>query len=158
MSISSFFQRLDAPLANNRWSWGSQRLSDGAVFLRVWQDLKFVEDGQAYMLVDARTHDDTDSLGYHERVRHLQSVRDGAPCFLVMCVAKDVEASPRTIKEFNDLEVFVGGGIVDTPVDFVFPRQTSPHVLPFCEDGATWVRLSGRRPIRDLTPDLTKHI
>ena len=49
MSISGLFTLLGAPLANNRWSWGSQRASDGAVFLRVWQDLKFDKDGRIHM-------------------------------------------------------------------------------------------------------------
>jgi hypothetical protein len=53
MTISSLFQSLGAPLANTRWSWGAQRSSDGAVFLRVWQDLKFIQEGRAYYMVDA---------------------------------------------------------------------------------------------------------
>jgi hypothetical protein len=37
MSLSTFFTKLGAPLANVRWSWGSVR-PDGSVVLRVWQD------------------------------------------------------------------------------------------------------------------------
>lgn len=36
-------------------------------------------------------------------------IRMGAPCYLVMCVAKDTEAKPRDIKSFNKDTIFVGG-------------------------------------------------
>ncbi len=38
MSQAELFETLGAPLKNVRWSWGGVRKSDGAVFLRVWQD------------------------------------------------------------------------------------------------------------------------
>jgi hypothetical protein len=35
--ITRFFDDLGAPLTNMQWSWGAVR-SDGAVFVRVWED------------------------------------------------------------------------------------------------------------------------
>ena len=147
MSISGFFNSLGAPLANNRWSWGAQRPSDGAVFLRVWQDLKFVDDGQIFMLVASAGIEDSQRLGAQERARHVASIRRGAPCYLVMCVAKDVGASPRAILEFNDDELFVGAEIIDTPSDFELPLRTAKHVRNLTQNGATWIRLGPRAPM-----------
>ena len=98
------------------------------MFLRVWQDLKFIdEEHRTYFLVCGPSSDDTENenLGYQERVRHTESIRSGAPCFMVMCSAKDLEAPKRMIKEFDDVDIFVGGDIVETPSHFTFPPQTS---------------------------------
>src|SRR4051812_6566293 len=104
-----------APLANNRWSWGARRASDGVVFLRVWQDRKLVENGRTYYLID-RHGDDPDAgknLGYQERLRHIAAVRAGSPCYLVVCIAADVNARPRKVADFHDQHVFEGGQLLD---------------------------------------------
>jgi len=150
MSISGFFKSLGAPLANNRWSWGAQRPSDGAVFLRVWQDLKFVDDGQIFMLVAGAGIEASERLGAQERARHLASIRRGAPCYLVMCVAKEVDASPRAIREFNADELFVGAEIIDTPSDFELPSATAEYVRRLTRHGATWIRLGARAPVATI--------
>ena len=155
MSISGLFTLLGAPLANNRWSWGSQRASDGAVFLRVWQDLKFDKDGRIHMLVcPAVTHSDEESenLGFQERVRHTESIRSGKPCFMVMCLAKDVEDPKRTILDFDDRDIFIGGDIIETPKDFQFPPKTSDRARFLARNGATWVQLAGRKPVSSIKP------
>jgi hypothetical protein len=150
MSISSLFRALGAPLSNTRWSWGAQRASDGAVFLRVWQDLKFMTDGLSYYMVDARSKDDRHSPGHPERTRHVDSVRAGASCYLVMCTAKDVETSPREISDFNAEEVFIGVEVLDTPADFAFPPNTGPHVRRSAENGATWILRGSRLPVSSV--------
>jgi putative restriction endonuclease len=133
MSISKFFIMLGAPLANPRWSWGAPRGSDGAIFLRVWQDRKLIESGRTLMLIDAysKSGDDAKNLGCQERLRHIESIRAGAPCFLVMCSVVDVEAVPRRIKDFNEQEVFVAGKIVEM-------------------DGLVWIEMGGRRPVSTI--------
>jgi putative restriction endonuclease len=133
MSKSSFFARLGAPLRNARWSWGSQRVSDGAIFLCVWQDLKFVDEGRIHMLIDrpAGPGDYEANPGHSERQRHIQSIRSGAPCFLVMCTAVDADARPRKIHSLNEDELFIGGALVE-------------------RDGDTWIQTAGRRPVGDL--------
>jgi hypothetical protein len=151
MSISSLFRAVGAPLVNARWSWGSQRASDGAVFLRVWQDLKFMSDGLSYYMVDAHSKDERHSPGYPERQRHVESVRAGASCYLVMCTAKHVESSPREISDFNAEELFIGANVLDTPPDFVFPPRTMPHVLYYAEDGATWILRGSRVPVSSVS-------
>lgn len=109
-SISQFFSALGAPLHMLRQSWGAER-TDGAVFLRVWQDRCETHQGIRYVQL---THlekygGDSSNFGYSERLRHVQKVREGAKCYLVMCLAKDPKASPREIKKPNRDFVFVGG-------------------------------------------------
>lgn len=77
--------------------------------------------------------DDADNLGYQERLRHVELVRGGAPCYLVMCEAEDVDAVPRKIKTFNEREVFMTGALVE-------------------HDGDTWIEFKGRVPVGDVTP------
>jgi hypothetical protein len=130
MSITSFFQRVGAPLVNTRWSWGALRPSDGAVFLRVWQDHKFVENQQLHVLLDrdAISEPDPRHQGHQERRQHIEKIRAGAPCFLIMCTAVDTAIEPRKIAFFNDDDVFVGGKLVD-------------------RDGSVWIEVTGRRPV-----------
>ncbi len=115
MSVTTYFESLGAPLKNVRWSWGAVRQSDGAVFLRVWQDRKFVSDRAMYMMVThhEKYEDTTDDLGYNERLDHVELIRSGARCFMIMCRAVDPEAKPRKIKSFNNKDVFVGGEIIE---------------------------------------------
>ena len=133
MTQTQLFKYLGAPLANSRWSWGSVRLQDGAVFLRVWQDRKRKHEGSWYMMV---THHEKylgkeDNLGYQERLEHVAKIRDGARCFMIMCLAEDVDAVPRKIQSFNSNEIFVGGKFVEL-------------------DGDAWVEMVARKPISQV--------
>src|SRR5687768_5825819 len=115
MSISDFFKKLGAPLKNTRWSWGAIRPADEAVFLRVWQDRKIVRERVIYMMV---THhekyaNDEAALGYQERMQHVSKLRAGSRCYMVMCLAKNPNASPRKIRSFDHDRIFVGGSLVE---------------------------------------------
>ncbi len=130
MTITQFFEKLNAPLANQRWSWGSVRESDGAVILRVWQDEKVKLDGRHFMKI---THHKSyigneDNDGYRERNKHAELIRNGGKCYMVMCLVKDSKAEPREIKSFNSNDIFVGGEVID-------------------RDGDTWVEFVDRIPI-----------
>ncbi|ERT15822.1 hypothetical protein O162_27445 [Pseudomonas putida SJ3] len=134
-SITQFFSALKAPLRMMRQSWGAVR-EDGAVFLRVWQDRCETHDGVRYVQL---THlekygGDSSNLGYNERRTHVEMIRDGASCYLVMCLAKDTEASPRDIKSFNKDTIFVGGSL----------KQF---------DGEWWVELAGKVASHELMSD-----
>ncbi len=127
MSLTAYFKRLGAPLKNSRWSWGAVRESDGAIFLRVWQDQKVRLDGKTYMMV---THHDAyvgneSSPGYRERLQHVSLARAGRPVYMIMCSVDDPEASPRKIKSFNKNDVFVGGELIE-------------------RDGDTWLEFADR--------------
>jgi hypothetical protein len=133
MSQKDLFATLGAPLANPRWSWGAVRSSDGAVFLRVWQDRVRKQESALFVQVthNERFKDDPDNLGYQERLKHVEQIRQGARCIMVMCEAADVNASPRVVKDYNKEEVFPGGKIIQL-------------------DGDWWVELLPRVSIRDL--------
>ena len=133
MSLTNLFEKLGAPLTNQRWSWGTTR-KDGVVFLRVWQDRKKKIGDNWYMMI---THhkayeNDPDSLGYQERLRHVDLVKNGATCYMVMCLAKNPEDRPRQIKSYDKSDVFLGGETKEL-------------------DGDTWLELKKRVPIREVT-------
>ncbi len=110
MSISSLFKDIGAPLRNIRWSWGGVR-SDGAVILRIWQNEIDPRGGRRWAQL---THHQAflgreKNLGYRERNRHVDLVKAGASCYLIICEARDVTKVPRVIKSFNGCELFVTG-------------------------------------------------
>lgn len=114
MTHTQFLKWLGAPLANTRWSWGSVRKSDGAVFLLVWQDRKERIDDSLFFQVSFRLEDDDpENVGLRERLDHVELVRQGARCFLVICIAKDVDSRPRDVKEFIRERVFLGGEVIE---------------------------------------------
>ncbi len=125
MSQAEMFERVGAPLNNVRWSWGSVRASDGAVFLRVWQDGTEKIEGKRYIWISEVNP--ASELGANERLRHVHLVQAGAACYLIMCQAMDTKAAPRTVQSFNSKEVFETGDIEQA-------------------DGAFYLELKGRIP------------
>ena len=129
MCITAMFEKIGAPLANSRWSWGGVR-QDGSVVLRVWQDETRRINGQTHIQL---THHAAfvgreDNLGYQERLQQIARVRDGAQCYMVMCEQRDRLEVPRVIKKFNDRELFRAGELVE-------------------QDGDFWAPLAAREPI-----------
>jgi hypothetical protein len=105
MSITTFFAKhLDAPLNNQRNSWGAVRRSDGAVILRGWQDKCKRIDGVDRILLKSAGADDR--IGGNERREHLAMIAAGTPGYVLMCEAKDPKASPRAIKKFDKTRLF----------------------------------------------------
>lgn len=134
MTQSEFFKCLGAPLANSRWSWGGSR-EDGAVVLRVWQDRKRKHDGRWYMMLThhSKYQHALDNLGYRERNEHVARVRSGSACYMVMCRAVDVTATPRKVLSFDQKDVFVGGALIDL-------------------EGDVWIEMTSRIPASTLYP------
>lgn len=126
MTQTEMFEWLGSPLANNRWSWGSIR-SDGVIFLRVWQDEIRAHNNKSVVRVTkhAKFADRPSNLGYKERLHHLDLVKNGAKCYMIMCEAKDPFAPKRVIKSFNTAELFLASAAVDI-------------------DGDTWLELAER--------------
>ena len=122
MNQTIFFIMLGAPLKNPRWSWGAVRPEDGAVFLRVWQDRMRVYDGSQFAQVTFTTHPGRHRCGpdhgHRERLKQVDRVRDGAPCYLILCHAIDPTAIPRRTRDFNPAEVFPGGRVVELDGDW----------------------------------------
>jgi len=113
MNQRDFFQMLGAPLVNFIWSWGSVR-KDETVFLRVWKDqIQKLDDFDSRVVQIYRLERKLKprQYGRRERLEHIERIKRGARCFLVMCEARDVKASKRTIHSFEEEHVFRGGKI-----------------------------------------------
>jgi len=118
MSITALFIELGAPLANHRWSWGSVRVSDGVVFLRAWKDETSTRDGRERVrLTDNKRFRSDPKPGYKERLKHIEMIKNGLKCYVVMCDAEDTTAVPRKIKKYSDKVVFVGGRLLNDAED-----------------------------------------
>jgi hypothetical protein len=122
--ISDLFKSLGAPLANQRWSWGAVRKSDGAVFLRVWQDEAQKIDNRWFSQVSFSEFfkSDPTNLGYIERLKHLVLVQGGSRSYMIMCLARDPKATPRAIKSFDRDSVFLGGRLLEIDGDLWLER------------------------------------
>lgn len=135
MSQVALFKRLQAPLKNVRWSWGSIRATDNVIFLRVWQDKSKQFGGKVVVQLSHNDDykDDLDDLGHVERLEHIEKIRGGAMCYLITCRAVDVTDVPRKVKGFNDRVVFPGGKLVEI-------------------EGETWIEMSPGVAIDDALP------
>jgi hypothetical protein len=67
-------------------------------------------------------------------------------------VARNVEISTRPIKDFGEKELFVGGDVVDTASNFLFPPTTSQRARFLARDGATRIQVVGRKPVGTIAP------
>ena len=123
LTITQFFEDLDAPLTNQQWSWGAAR-SDGAVFFRVWEDE--IVGNEVLLLGPHRPANQ--KHGLTERYDHIARVRAGAPCYLVVLTAVDPRVSPRTIESFDPHKLLIGGEIVerDGSIHIEIKGQTTP--------------------------------
>ena len=73
------------------------------------------------------------SLGYCERLQHLDMVRSGQPVYMIMCRVDDPNASPREVDGFNKDDVFVGGELIE-------------------RDGDSWLEFVDRVDFRSVRP------
>lgn len=109
-SMKSFFESLRAPLNNAMWSWGAS--NEDCVILRVWYDESPKIGNLVCPLVYVDATRPAQSLGEKERAKHITEVKNGKPCYLVMCVAKDKAAKKREIKSFNQDALYECGNIL----------------------------------------------
>jgi hypothetical protein len=135
MSQVALFKRLQAPLKNTRWSWGSIRAADNVIFLRVWQDKSKQFGGKVVVQLSHNDDykDDLEDLGHVERLAHIEMIGNGALCYLITCRAVDVNDVPRKVKGFNDRVVFPGGKLVEI-------------------EGETWIEMSPGIAVEDALP------
>lgn len=129
MTQTQMFASLSAPLKNSRWSMGSVREADGALFLKVWQDESRRINGKRFVWLSDELPPE-DDVGAKERLEHVELIKSGQPCYLIMCQPADSKAKPRKMQSFNKKEVFVGGEVI-------------------VEDNAYWVELEGRVPLKE---------
>ena len=73
-----------------------------------------VEDGKRYVCIDKRT--DGNTFGRTERRQHIELIRQGATCFLIMCEAVSPHGEgPRVVRTYNDNELFLTGKLLHRP-------------------------------------------
>jgi hypothetical protein len=110
------------------------READGTVFIRVWQENVRTHAGREFVRIwqQKRGAIDPTEHGRHERLRHVEMIRGGARCYLIMCEAVDWAAKPRRVRRFNTKEIFPGGAVQQF-------------------DGDWWVELLPALPVEDLT-------
>ena len=111
LSLTEFFAiKLDAPMLNNRWSWGAVRKDQSAVFLSVWQDeirRDDPKDPKSSTWADLLWSEEVWSrvngatMARDERLKHIELIKSGIPGFALVKIARDVSAMPRQMKEFN---------------------------------------------------------
>jgi hypothetical protein len=129
-NMKDMFATLGAPLHNAVWSWGAVRAQDGAVFLRVWQDRMRMHDGSQFVQVHTprRVLNARVRPGRRERLEHVDLIRRGAACYLIMLEARDQSARPRSVKSFNAAQVFRGGRLVELDGEWYIERLDSLSV------------------------------
>lgn len=137
MTITDMFVKLGAPLANIRTSWGAVR-SDGVVFLRVWQLEEKRIDGVFCTAVVNWAHRTAglSSQGYAERDKHLELIRNGAKCYLIICMAPPGEMS-GSVADFLSEHVFEAGELID-------------------HDGITWLQRIRKVPVAEVLPTVAR--
>lgn len=126
MTHTQFLKKLGAPLKSTIQSWGAIRPSDEAIFLLIWQDrFQRIGDDQ-FVQITARGKLQSDrGLGAKERLQHIDLIKKGATCYLVVCIAKDKAAHPRKVKEFRSDCVFLGGEIIEHEGELWIRREKS---------------------------------
>ena len=126
-SISQHFEYLDTPLTNNRWSWGAaaggEPPSGGEppkyVILRIWQDRCEKRDWKLWARITHHDkYKDFESLGWKERLTHVEWIKSGVQAFCIMCRVEDPQVSPRVIASFNEKSIFVGGELIEFDGDY----------------------------------------
>jgi hypothetical protein len=98
------------------------------VFLRVWQDECENINGRLCARIRSKSNATEDRLGRTERQEHITQIREGATSYMIMCRARDPNASPREIAGFNKNDIFIGGAIIE-------------------KSGHTWLELADRKPV-----------
>ncbi len=111
LSISEFYKlKLNAPMLNNRWSWGAIKNDRSAVFLSVWQDeikRDDPKDPNSSTWVDILWDElewssvNGGANARSERMTHIDLIKAGTPAFALVKIAKDLNKIPREMKEFN---------------------------------------------------------
>lgn len=78
-------------------------------------------------------NNDPNNLGYQERLNQIEQIHSGARAYMIVCVAQDTAAIPRTITNFNSDEVFEGGELISS-------------------EGDMWLEFGNRIPVHKVKP------
>lgn len=132
MSQSAFFNKLGAPLKNIQWSWGSVNMDKKTVYMKVWQDeIKQFGDKHFCLIVKDVNSYAPSNLGFKERMQHIEMIKSGYACYLIMCHYTGDIKNKKRISKVNELSVFKGGEIIEA-------------------EGSIWIEYAGRVPVSSL--------
>lgn len=137
MTITDLFEQLGAPLRNHLWSWGSLSPA-GRLYLRVWADRIKTSGGVTHVQI---THSagSKRSHGWRERREHVERIRrnHSLPVFCIVCTARDPEATPRTIQDFDRDTILrgYGDGLYEDGFGNVWLRTTAEPLAPHLKRG-----------------------
>lgn len=107
--------QLHHPMVNHLWSGGGVNEDRKSVVLLVWQDNVVLHDDRWFVEIlqsPEKTNAADDKNGRNERERHIKLIEDGYDCFLIMQIAVDSKASPRSRASFQDRDLRIGGEII----------------------------------------------
>ncbi len=143
LSLTEFFKiKLNAPMLNNRWSWGAVSADKSVVYLSVWQDeikRDVPKDPASETWVDLLWNEglwsevNGASMARDERSTHIELIKSGLPAYALIKIVRDVNAMPRQMKEFNS--------------DYLIAIKNNFRVT---EDGVLQAQLGERVVIDDL--------
>ena len=130
MSQSAFFNKIGAPLKNVNWSWGSVNLDKKTVYLKVWQDeMKRFDNKQFYPIVKDVDSYAPSNLGLKERMQHIELIKAGYACYLIMCRYTGDIKDKKRISTFNESMLFKSGEIIEAEgsiwIEYVTPVPVS---------------------------------
>lgn len=133
-SIPKALEKIGYKLVNDRWSWGAVDRERKSIVLLVWQDQIINREGKRYVEIQRSKEKQIaadDRLGRSERDEHIELLRSGYAGLLVLQMAKDPNASPRTRKEWSD-RLSIAGEIIEL------------------ENGRRMIEITGKVEMRDL--------
>lgn len=103
--ISKFFEGLQLPLRNVRWSWGAMR--GKTLLLRTWSDEFYAKEKTVTVLREPARYQKSESFGLDERIVHLKGLwQGGIAGYTVIANVKDPNVHPREIRDYRDDVVF----------------------------------------------------
>ncbi|MFK0573773.1 hypothetical protein [Endozoicomonas sp.] len=79
---STYFTRIGAPYTNIRNSWGGE--SKTKIVLKGWADEAVREGEHQAVMIDWDSNGADKRIGYYERKRHVDSIQDGKPAFIIL--------------------------------------------------------------------------
>lgn len=121
MTITEYFASLGAPLKNMNWSWGAVAdgsnpvVPAGTVILRTWTHCAYPFRGKTYYHIFSPWS--TASHGQPERERHVELIKQGAKCMLIVIEGDGTEIKRYHTKLHRTGELLVGG--VDVYIEAV---------------------------------------
>lgn len=135
-------------MVNSRWSWGAAADS-GPVFLRVWEDQVYRQDGHEFVSVwwgpevGARQ-------GARERGEHLALIHEGRPAFGVIGRSAAKEGTRKTVWFQQEYLLRLGGLSEEDGVTRAEVRERVPvtEVVAAVERSSGWGGTAGSSTVR----------